>query len=253
MRAIMLAAGVGSRLFGRGDANPHKVLLKFGEQSLLQRHIASLRAVGVSDVTMVVGYHPEEIGQELERIGALDLVSTIFNPRYRRGALVSLWTARHVLRSGSDVLFMDADVLYDPALLRRLAQSRHANCFLLDRDLEPGDEPVKLCLKEGRPVEFGKVFAAVDHDTIGEWPGFLKVDAEGGRRLADAIERHVAAGRLDDPYEPAMRDVTLAAPEMFGHEDITGMAWIEIDFPTDLERARQEILPRIGQPAGALA
>ena len=31
----------------------------------------------------------------------------------------------------------------------------------------------------------------------------------------------------------------------FAFEDITGMAWIEIDFAADIERATRDILPRV--------
>ena len=51
-------------------------------------------------------------------------------------------------------------------------------------------------------------------------------------------------GRADVIYEQAMRDVILAA-DAFGFEDVTGLPWIEIDFPEDLERAHGEILPRL--------
>ena len=36
-----------------------------------------------------------------------------------------------------------------------------------------------------------------------------------------------------------------AGPRRFGVEDVTGLPWIEIDFPDDIERARLEILPRL--------
>jgi choline kinase len=44
--------------------------------------------------------------------------------------------------------------------------------------------------------------------------------------------------------EKALRDVILEAPGLFGFEDITGLPWIEIDFPENLARARSEVLPR---------
>ncbi|MEK7835182.1 MAG: phosphocholine cytidylyltransferase family protein, partial [Pseudomonadota bacterium] len=62
-------------------------------------------------------------------------------PRYLEGPVVSLWTAREILRSGADILFMDSDVLYHPEILRRLLRSPHENCFIYDRDFEAGDEP----------------------------------------------------------------------------------------------------------------
>ena len=35
------------------------------------------------------------------------------------------------------------------------------------------------------------------------------------------------------------------APGTFQVEDVTGLPWVEIDFPEDLEKARREILPRL--------
>ena len=101
---------------------------------------------------------------------------------------------------------MDADVLYGLPLLRRLIQSPIANCFLLDRDFEPGPEPVKLCVRDGRLVEFRK------------------------------------------GVSPTLRYDDAGDPNNFGFEDITGLPWIEIDFPEDLRRAEEEVLPALSEP-----
>ena len=37
----------------------------------------------------------------------------------------------------------------------------------------------------------------------------------------------------------------LAQPRAFGFEDVSGLPWIEIDFPEDVARAGAEILPAI--------
>ena len=51
---------------------------------------------------------------------------------------------------------------------------------------------------------------------------------------------------IDAPLEEAIRDVLLTSPRgTFAFEDITDMAWIEIDFAADIERANSEVLPRI--------
>ncbi len=52
-----------------------------------------------------------------------------------------------MLVAGDDILLMDADVLYDRCIIERLVKTNISNCFLVDRDLEPGDEPVKLCVR----------------------------------------------------------------------------------------------------------
>jgi choline kinase len=242
MRAIMLAAGRGIRLNG-GEGLP-KALLAIEGKTLLRRHFETLAALGIDRLTLVVGFRAEAIAEELAQIGAGDWVETVHNPDFHEGALVSLWAGRHVLRSGEDVLFMDADVLYDAAVLGRLIGSPHRNCFLIDRDLEAGEEPVKLCLAGGRIAEFGKVVTGA-YDAMGEWPGFLRLAPEEASLLAAEIESRVARGVRHEPYEPAMRAVVLARPERFGWEDITGLPWIEIDTPEDLRRARETVAPAL--------
>ncbi len=44
---------------------------------------------------------------------------------------------------------MAADVLYDVGPVRRLVISRHENCLPVDRAFTPGDEPVKLGVRDG--------------------------------------------------------------------------------------------------------
>lgn len=243
MKAIMLAAGRGSRLSGNDPSQPPKSLLKFGGKTLLERHLDVLRAEGIEGLTLVVGYRAADLQAELVRLDAVDFVETVHNPDFHDGTALSLWCARDVLRSGAPVLFMDADVLYHPDLVRRLIARPQADRLLLDRNLDPGDEPVKLCLKQGQMVEFRKG-AQVDCDVAGEWPGFLALSPATARVVADALEGFLDAGRRDAPMEDVIREVALnLLPGAFQVEDITGLPWIEIDFPEDLARAETEILP----------
>ena len=249
MIALMLAAGVGKRLFGENHSEPSKALLRFDGKSLLHRHIDFLRDNGVDRLVLVVGYRAEELTAEVEAAGAGDYVSAITNPEFEGGPVISLWTAREVLRGGDDILFMDADVLYHRRVLERLIRSPHANCFLLDRGLEPGEDPVHLCIRDGAPVDFGKNIEGT-FDMVGEWPGFMRMSPAIAARVADATQAIIDDGRSHVTYEVAMRDVLVSEPPgTFGYEDITGLPWIEIDYPSDLLRAERTILPRVSQAA----
>lgn len=251
MKAIVLAAGVGRRLFGDDDRQPAKALLAFDGATLLSRHITHLRDLGITGLSLVIGYRGNELLAEVAAVGGSDFVTAIENPRFRLGPIISLWCARDVLRSGDDILFMDADVLYHREVLRRLVESPHANCLLFDREIEEGEDPVRLCLRGGVPIDFGKKVDG-DFDSVGEWPGFLKMTPRIAARLADVVDDYVARGLLESAYEPAMRDVLIGErPGTFGIEDITGMPWIEIDFPSDLLRAERYVLPRLNAPLGA--
>jgi len=232
---------------GGGWEQPPKSLLSFDDRSLLERHLAILFSLGIEHVDVGVGYRADLIEDELRRIGASDRVGTVFNADYERGNIVTLWRMSEQLTAGGDVLLMDADVLYDRPLMERLVDSGHENCFLLDRNLEPGDEPVKLCVKEGRLVEFGKyIDPRLSYDFHGESVGFFKLSPRVADALAATAARYIREGKLDAFYEDALRDLLLwSRGEGFGYEDITGLPWIEIDFREDVERAEHEILPRL--------
>ncbi len=243
MRAIILAAGLGNRLGALG-AQP-KALLEFGGESLIHRHLRILAAHAVTQITLCVGYRAEDLISAVTAYGASN-VRTVHNTEFRRGSVVSLWTVRAALTTGEDVILMDADVLYDPAIMTRLIGSTHRNCFLLDRDFVPGDEPVKLCLRAGKIVEFRKQLnPEIAYDCCGESVGFFKFDRLGATELAAQCERYVARDLLDAPYEEALRDLIMTGDVPLGVEDISGLPWLEIDFPEDIERARHEILPRL--------
>ena len=123
----------------------------------------------------------------------------------------------------------------------------------MDRDFEAGEEPVKLCVRAGEIVDFGKQVGA-DHDAVGESVGFFRFDAAGARDIVAAAHARIGRGERLEMYEEAIRDAVKAgAPGRFGYEDVTGLPWVEIDFPEDVRRAADEILPRIEPEPGCAA
>ena len=245
MKAIMLAAGVGRRLYGDNDDQPPKALLRFEGKTLLHRNIEILKANGVEELIMVVGYRKDELAAEVDQAGAADFVRTVFNPRFREGPMISLWTARAEMSAGSAMLFMDGDVLYHPVMMERLINARHANCFVMDRETETGEDPVRVCINDGAVVDFGKMIEG-DFDLVGDWPGFMTMSPDAAAKIAAMTQVYLDAGKDDVTYESAMRDVLIGEPHgAFGYEDITGIPWVEIDFPRDLINAERTVLPRI--------
>ena len=236
-QVILLAAGIGRRLSDthRGP----KIMLDFAGRSLLQRHLDALAANGIDDVAVTVGHEAAIVRQTLgDRAAAVD------NPDYRQGSLVSLWVQRDRLRSGRTVLLMDGDVLYDARMIARLLATPGEAVLLVDRDLEPGDEPVKVCFRGPTIVDFRKRPERA-HDWHGESVGFFKFGPAMAAKLADVCDRYIAEERRDVEYEEAIRDLILADPAAFAYADVTDLAWTEIDFPEDVEKARDIVLPAL--------
>ena len=129
-------------------------------------------------------------------------------------------------------------MLYDARLMARLLESSKRNCLLLDRDIEPGEEPVKLCVSNGHIVDFHKR-PKVPHEWHGESVGFFRFTNDAALELAARAQGYVDAGETHLEYEEPIRDMILAGPPgRFGFEDISGLPWTEIDFPEDVVKAR---------------
>ena len=188
---MVLAAGVGRRL-GSAHAGP-KMLLRFGGRSLLERRLMSLAACGIETVSITVGHEGEAIRAEAARLAAPMEVGFVENPRYREGSVVSLAVQGAVLRSGRPVLVMDGDVLHDARMVSRLFEREAEGVVLVDPELEPGDEPVKVCFRDDRIVDFRKV-PADPGDRRGESVGFFRLGPDLACDLADRCDETLAAG-----------------------------------------------------------
>jgi choline kinase len=247
MRAIILAAGRGQRLQQPEHQQLPKCLLRFGGKTLLERHLIALRECGVLEVVLALGFKRELIEAEIERMRVEPLPEIVINPGFELGSVLTVHTAAQALRRGGEVLLMDADVLYHGQILQALvAGERAVNRVLMDRDFEAGDEPVKLCLQQGVPVELRKRLAPdLQYDSVGESVGFFRFDEAGARRLADIVAGYVARDASDMPHEEAVRDLIRERGHTFDVADVTGLPWIEIDFPNDVARAEREILPEL--------
>jgi choline kinase len=249
MRAIILAAGLGLRLQQPPEEQFPKCLLRFDGVSLLERHLQILDAAGVSEIVLALGFRPELVRDELERLGRDPEI--VLNLDYSLGSVLTVHTVAEALTRGGDVLLMDADVLYDERMIRALVAGENVNRLLLDRGFEAGDEPVKLCVKDGVPVELRKQLAVgLHYDTIGESVGFFRFREDTARRFAEIVAGYIDSGRANMPHEEAVRDLLLEGGHVFDIADVTGAPWIEIDFPNDVARAGDEVLPRLQRSVG---
>lgn len=125
-RAVILAAGFGSRLRPLTDFRP-KPLVEVNGTSILHNALRNLETVGVTEVTIVVGYRKDAIEYACgDRFGNLQInyvESTVFD---RTGSAYSLWLARDALVSG-DCYLLEGDVFFEEEALRALGRCPSPN------------------------------------------------------------------------------------------------------------------------------
>ena len=87
--ALFLAAGFGSRFVPLTYETPKGLLKVFGER-MIERQIQQLHAVGITDITIAVGYLKEKFEYLIDAYG----VKLLYNPEYAtKNTLATLWNA----------------------------------------------------------------------------------------------------------------------------------------------------------------
>ncbi|RVM17894.1 sugar phosphate nucleotidyltransferase [Sinorhizobium meliloti] len=137
-KAVILAAGFGSRLRPLTDLRP-KPLVEVNGTPILHNALRNLEAVGVQEVTIVVGYRKDAIQYACGgRFGGIEInyvESSVFD---RTGSAYSLWLARETLLSG-DCYLLEGDVFFEEDALRYLIVGDAANVAAVapfDRSME---------------------------------------------------------------------------------------------------------------------
>ncbi len=234
MRAIILAAGIGKRLQEEGKKQP-KCFLKVGEKRLVERYVDTLTACGVSDITFVLGYMAEEVQTYLERAYPGLGIDYIVNEEYLKGNILSAYAAAGCF--DEPFVLMDADVAFPDTLLRKLLDSPRANCLLLDTDFNNVAEEMKRGADaDGRVWEINRHLTQ-DYPVQGEGVGFFKCSPAAGAVFRDLLKRRVENHEDTLEYETVLFDLMQEVP--IGYELVAGLPWTEIDFPEDLQRARE--------------
>ena len=241
MTAVILAAGVARRLAPLTD-HTQKSLLPVGGRPILARMLEALHAVGVQRVVIMVGHCADQVRSLAACAPAGLAVECLDNPAYQQGSVLSLLTARDVIRSGP-TLIMDADVVFPREFLRRLVASPAPNALLIDKSFADTGEEVKIYTQGDRVIALGKKVMPTAWDQVGEGVGFFKCGSAAGPELVRLLEQVSEESRGLCEYEDAIHLIVGRQP--VAGVDVTGLPWTEVDFVEDLRRADREVFPKI--------
>lgn len=156
MKAIILAAGKGSRLGKYTEGKP-KCLLALGEESVLSREIRILQECGFKeeDIYVVGGYKYKL----LEPIAP----NLIYNSEYNtKDNSYSLGIAMETVPR-DDILVLDADLCFEKELILEILEDMHEN-VLLSKESAALEESTGIVVEEsGRVKAIGKQYRDTEY------------------------------------------------------------------------------------------
>ena len=233
-RAVVLAAGTGSRLAESGRDVP-KPLRTVAGVPLLVRVLRTLELVGIQEAVIVTGYQADEVRRTIAAEPSIGLRQIfVSNDQYQKKNGVSLLAASELI--DRECILTMADHLYSPELVRRLmaAEIPDGCCALgVDHDIERCfdlDDATKVQSRAGKIAQIGKDIELYDAlDT-----GVFRVGPDLLRELA-LVEARAGDCSLSDGVQ------SLARRGRFYAVDVGDARWIDVDTPLALQRAEAMI------------
>ena len=231
IKAIILAAGVGSRIRPLTDNCP-KSLLKINGKTILEMMLSHIQACGINEVVFVLGYLQNQI-KDYVKIQFPDLiVQFITNEKYEvTNTGYSLMLTKDFIQDSTFIKF-DADVVFDINILTSLIASEYDNCLCIDKNINLDAEEIKVIIKDdNRVVKASKTVNPVD--AIGESIGIEKISGETACTLFNELELMMKDEQYHQEYYEAAYERLIEKDVPFHALDISGLKWTEIDTQED--------------------
>lgn len=240
MKAVILAAGIASRLRPLTDTMP-KCLLQIGQRCLLARTFDALIENGISEFVVVTGYRHEQIEDFLKKNYAQVNIVFIYNERYETtNNIYSLWLTRPYT-DGKDTLLLDSDILFAPDVVKAVLGNPSPDALALNRH-ELGEEEIKIIVDAaGKVKEISKVCSI--SEAIGESVGIEKMSGAYTRALFSELQTMIEGEGLDNVFYERAFERLIPQGFSFCIEDTTSLFSIELDTVEDFRQA-EKLIPQ---------
>lgn len=225
MKAVILAAGMGSRLDDSPDHLPKALTPLVDQSSILACQLRELvRYLPLDDIWIVVGYRKEAIMEAFPDLGF------IYNSGFQQEN-----TSKSLLRAlrklDEDILWMNGDVVFRPEIVDRLIKENRT--AMVVNQAAVGQEEVKYRADpQGLILEVSKQV----REPQGEALGINLFKKEDVPLLRDKLEECSPTDFFEKGIEQCIQSGLKVWTVPVGINDCA-----EVDFPDDLVRARQLI------------
>ena len=218
MKAIIMAAGVGTRLQTL-NINKPKCLITVGRETLIRRSVNLLVNKGICDITVIVGFMAHLIRNELNND-----VAYFENPDFHStNSIKSLWYAKDLLED--NVLLLNGDLYYEHVILDYAINQTNPVVMLAD-STRIDNADYRFSFSGDQIIQFGKHLT--NHETDGEYVGIVRIDQCFIKTFKQTLEEMITAGKSNIWWEDVLYSF-IAKQIPIHYFDVAGTFWSEVD------------------------
>ena len=231
MQALILAAGLGTRLKPHTQSLP-KPLLPVAGRELLYRHLYLLRQNGINEFILVINPLHEACFRRFLAQHQEFSCRLVINPSPERGNGYSFYLARKEI-TGPFVLTM-GDHVYEPEFIKRALKLEGLIIDPEGKYINPQEATKALC-QEGRVQALGKDL----RQFTGFDTGFFLLSPE----VFESASR-MAQSKTSFSLSEVMQEAQIPCSLL------PGLFWMDVDTPQDLKRATKLLVVHSVKGAG---
>lgn len=233
MKAVILAAGVGSRLRPITEVKP-KCMVNVAGMPILEHQISAYLNAGVAEVIVVAGYRANELAEWCEQRYP-SRVRTVINEEYSiTNNMYSLYLVRDEVGAEEFVL-SNGDVVFDPDIIRDVVNHAEGDLIACDAG-SYSEESMKIVVRDGRTIDISKEISGAE--AYGNSIDLYRFSKSTSKKLFDEIIRTIEIEQQrSDWTEVAIQRVVARSEVALRPFDIGGRNWVEIDNYADLSVA----------------
>lgn len=233
MKALILAAGLGSRLRPLTDEVP-KCMIKVNGVTIIDKQIKNLKENGVKELFIVTGYKGDILEKYItEKYNELD-IKILYNDVYdKTNNMYSLNMAKDYL-VGEEFIMMNSDVFFEGEIIKSLLKEDYNNLIVCQAQ-NYNEESMKVIVSEGIVTHISKQIDK--NDSYGTSIDVYRFGQDASKQLFDIIDIYLnVKNDINSWSEVAIDD--LLKVSKFKTLD-TQCKWMEIDNHDDLRLAEK--------------
>ena len=235
--ALLLAAGIGSRLFPLTQNAP-KCLTIVNGMSILERLIYNLNQHGFKRLVVVTGHLENCIRDFLGDQAGNIKIEYIFSPLYKTtNNIYSLWMAREIINE--PFLLLESDIVFDESLLDAMLYPDR----IAVAKTQPWMNGTYITSNQFQQV---KAFLIGNADSFGEIKyktvNIYSFSLTSWHCIIKKLDQRISNGKVNDYYESIFPEMIADGSLSFEIVFFDGRLWYEIDTIEDLARAEKLFL-----------
>ena len=231
MKAVILAAGLGSRLRPLTNSIP-KCMVPVNGIRIIDRQISNLLANNINNIYVIAGYNAQVLTEHLRK--TWPDINIITNSEYSRtNNMYSLFLASEYVKA-QDFLLMNSDVYFDAEIIRGLLESEAPNAIACDKS-QYLEESMKIMCDDGKISHISKKISCEDYYAVSI--DVYKISAQASRILFSEIENIIITQCDRNSWTELALDKIFQFTN-FQPYVIKGR-WYEIDNLEDLHKAEE--------------